>query len=86
MLLRQGPTEGGLCDAPVFANIPFYALNNEKLKNFLEVNCGRSIPDESALRKYFPFTCCNNILEMTGNKEHGKMTRVSIAETCDMEA
>jgi hypothetical protein len=38
-------------NALVPANIPLWALNNEKLKKFLELNCGRSIPDESTLRK-----------------------------------
>lgn len=75
-----------LCDALVSAYIPFWALINEKLKNFLEVNCGRSIPDESTLRKNYLSKCYNNILEMIRNKVHGKKIFVSFDETCDMEA
>jgi hypothetical protein len=92
-LLQQYSPEGGnkssdffkdLCDALVSANIPFWALNDEKLTNFLEVNC-RSIPDKSTLRKNYLSKCYNNILEMIRNKVHGK-TFVSIDETCDTEA
>jgi hypothetical protein len=70
----------------VSANIPFWALNNENLKNFLEVNCGRSIPDESTFRKNYLSKCYNNILEMIRYKVHGKTIFVSIVETCDTEA
>ena len=65
MLLQQCSSGGGnksldffrdVCDALASADIPFWALKNEKLTNFLEVNCGRSIPDESTIRKkYIPF-------------------------------
>jgi hypothetical protein len=61
MLLQQSSSEGGnkssdflfrdMCDALLPTNIQFWALNIEKLKHFLEVNCGRSIPDEFTLRK-----------------------------------
>jgi hypothetical protein len=69
MFLQQCSSGGGnkssdffrnLCDALVSANIPFWALNNEKLKRFLEVNCGRSIPDESTLRKNYLSKCYNS--------------------------
>jgi hypothetical protein len=33
------------CDALVSTDTPFWAQNNEKLKNFVEVNCDRSNPD-----------------------------------------
>jgi hypothetical protein len=94
MLLQQCSSGGGnkssdffrnLRDALVSANIPFSALNNEKLKSFLEVNCG-SIPDESTLRKNYLSKCYNSILEMIRNKVHGKKIFVSIDETCDTEA
>jgi hypothetical protein len=62
------------------------ALNNEKLTIFLEVNCGRSNPSESTLRKNYLSKCYNNILEMIRNKAHGKKIFVSIDETCDTEA
>ena len=95
MLLQQCSSGGGnkssdffkvLCDSLASANIPFWALNNGKLKHFLEVNCGRSIPDESTLRKNYLSQCYNNILEMIKNKVHGKKIFVSIDETCDTEA
>jgi hypothetical protein len=56
--------------------------NNEKLKNCLEVNCGRSIPDESALRKNYLSKFYNNILEMIRNKVDGKkiMWQTSLLE------
>lgn len=73
-------------DALVVANIQFWALNNEKLKSFLEVNCARSILDESALSKNYLSTCYNNILEMIGNKENGNKILVSINEIYDTEA
>jgi hypothetical protein len=94
MLLQQCPSGGGnkssdfvrdLCDALVSANIPFWALSNEKLKNFLEVNCGCSILDESFRRNYLS-KCYSNILEMITNKMHGKNILISIDETCDTEA
>jgi hypothetical protein len=52
-----------LCDFVVSTHTPFWALNNEKLKNFLEVNCDCSIPDESTLRRNYISKCYNNILD-----------------------
>jgi hypothetical protein len=70
----------------VSTNILFWALNKQKLKNCLKVNCGRSIPDESTLRRKPVSKFCDNILEMIRNKVHGKKIFVSDDETCDMEA
>jgi hypothetical protein len=70
MLLQQCSSKDGntslhffrdLCSQMfiAFINIQFWAPNNEKLKNFLEVNCSCSIPDEPILRKnYFPVLAC----------------------------
>jgi hypothetical protein len=69
----------------VSANIPFWALNNEKLKHFLDVNCDRSILDESAISKNYHSKCYNIIHEMIRYKAHGKIF-VSIDETWDTEA
>jgi hypothetical protein len=69
----------------VSTSIPFWALNNEKLKNFLEVNCGCSIPDESILKKNYLSKCYNNILEMIRNKVHWKIV-ISTDKTCNTEA
>jgi hypothetical protein len=71
----------------VSTNIPFLALNNGKIKKKkkkknLEVNCCRSIPDESTLKKKYLSKCCNNILEIIRNKVHGTIF-VSVDETCD---
>lgn len=41
----------GLCNAFIAANIPLHALANPVLKTFLQQECGKSIPDESTLRK-----------------------------------
>lgn len=44
-----------LCNAFVAANIPLHMLGNHVLKSFLEKHTGKSIPDESTLRKnYIP--------------------------------
>jgi hypothetical protein len=85
--MQQCSCEGGnkssdffrdLCDALASANIPFWALNNGKLKKILDVNCGRSIPDESTLRKKYLSKCYNSIIEMIRNKVYGKKIFVSI--------
>ncbi|PNF14671.1 hypothetical protein B7P43_G11402 [Cryptotermes secundus] len=75
-----------LCDALVSSNILFLALKNEKLKNFLEVNCGNSILDESTLRKIYLSKRYNSILELIRNEVHGKKILISIDETRNMEA
>lgn len=41
----------GLCKAFLAANISFQKLQNPELKKFLELYCGRTVPDESTLRK-----------------------------------
>ena len=41
------------CEALVSANIPFSALNNTKLKSFLELYFGRPFPEYSTLQKNY---------------------------------
>jgi hypothetical protein len=73
-----------LCDGVVSAKIPFLALKNETLKMFLEVNCGRFIPNESTHMNNYLSKCYNNMLEMIRNKVHGEIF-FAIDETCDTE-
>jgi hypothetical protein len=56
-----------------------------QLKSFLEVNCGRSIPNEFTLSKNYLSKCYNSILATIRNKVHGKIF-VSIDETYNTEA
>jgi hypothetical protein len=72
--------------ALVSSNIPFWVLNKEKLRKFLELNCGPSIPDEFTLRKNYLSKCYNIVLELIRYKVHGKKISISIDEICDMEA
>ena len=49
-----------LCAAFVSANIPLFKLQNEALKNFLQKYTGKTVPDESSLRKTYISPVCNN--------------------------
>uniref|UniRef100_A0A1I8BQU2 DUF659 domain-containing protein n=1 Tax=Meloidogyne hapla TaxID=6305 RepID=A0A1I8BQU2_MELHA len=43
----------GLCKALISANIPLWKLQNSAFRSFLEKISGKSIPDESTLRKNY---------------------------------
>ena len=73
------------CEALVSANIPFSALNNAKLKSFLELHFGRPIPDESTLRKNYLSKCYDDTVSKIRGQVHGKQIFVSIDETTDVE-
>lgn len=51
-----------LCDVLVSVNIPLKKINNPKFKNFLERHMGRSLPDESTLRKHYIPVCYNETM------------------------
>lgn len=42
-----------LCKTLIAADIPLNKLSNPHFKQFLEINCKRSIPDQSTLRKVY---------------------------------
>ena len=73
------------CEALVSANIPFWKVNNNKFKSFLELHIGRPIPDESTLRKNYLSQCYDNTIKMIRRKVQGKKIFVSIDETSDVE-
>ena len=50
---KSSDFQKNFCEALVSANIPFWTLNNTKLKSFLELHFGRPIPDESTMRKNY---------------------------------
>lgn len=73
------------CEALVSANIPFWTLNNTKLKSFLELHFGRPIPDESTMRKNYLSQCYDDTISKIRGRVHGKKIFVSIDETNDVE-
>jgi hypothetical protein len=50
-----------LCEAFLAADIPFWKLTNNKLKDFLERNCNKIIPDESTIRKNYMEKCFKKV-------------------------
>ena len=72
-----------LCDMLVYVNIPLKKINNPKLKNFLECHIGRSILDESTLRKNYIPVCYNETMARIRDNVRGKKIFVSIDESID---
>ena len=72
-----------LCDVLASANIPLWKLSNNKFKDFLERHTGRSIPDESTLRKNYVPVCYNNTLRRIRDKVYRKKISVSFDESPD---
>ncbi|KAJ4439531.1 hypothetical protein ANN_07655 [Periplaneta americana] len=72
-----------LCQAFVSANIPFHKLNNNVFRDFLQKYTGKSIPDESTIRKNYIESCYNRTLDAIRAKLDGKKIWVSIDETTD---
>ena len=69
----------------VSVNIPLKKINNPKFKNFLERHMGRSLPDESTLRKHYIPVCYNETMARIRDEVRGKKIFVSIDETSDAE-
>ena len=61
-----------LCEAFVSANIPFHKLNNNVLRGFLQKYTGKSIPDESTIRKNYIEWCYNKTIDVIRAKLHKK--------------
>ena len=72
-----------LCEAFVSANIPFHKLNNNVLRGFLQKYTGKSIPDESTVRKNYIERCYNKTINVIRAKLDKKKIWVSIDETTD---
>lgn len=72
-----------LCQAFVSANIPFHKLNNNVFRDFLQKYTGKSIPDESTIRKNYIESCYNKTIDAIRAKLDGKKIWVSIDETTD---
>ncbi|KAJ4425798.1 hypothetical protein ANN_27423 [Periplaneta americana] len=73
-----------LCQALVSANIPFHKLNNNNVfRDFLQKYTGKSIPDESTIRKNYIESCYNKTIDAIRAKLDGKKIWVSIDETTD---
>ncbi|KAJ4439888.1 hypothetical protein ANN_08017 [Periplaneta americana] len=61
-----------LCQAFVSANIPFHKLNNNVFRDFLQKYTGKSIPDESTIRKNYIGSCYNKTIDAIRAKLDGK--------------
>ena len=74
-----------LCYAMLSADIPLNKLGNIAFKNFLSTYIGRSIPDQTTLRKYYVSSLCNETITILRNKVAGRKIWVSLDETTDIE-
>lgn len=72
-----------LCEAFVAANIPLYKVQHPKLKAFLEKYTGKSIPNESNLRRYHLPKVYNQAMTDIQTALVNKYVWVSVDETED---
>lgn len=72
-----------LCKTLIDAGIPFWKLENQSLKNFLQKYTGECVPSESALRKNYLPVCYENTIQRIRNEVDGKKIWISIDETTD---
>lgn len=69
------------CEAFLSANIPWYKLEDQTQKPFLEVDIGISIPDESTLRKKYLNTCYDDVLSTVQTQLQGSPIWIDVYET-----
>lgn len=72
-----------LCNAFVAANIPLHKLGNHVLKSFLEKHTGKSIPDESTLRKNYIPNIYKSVMDQIISDIGNNYVYIIVDETTD---
>lgn len=73
------------CNAIIAANITLHKLGNHVLKSFLEKHIGKSIPDESTLRKNYIPNIYKSVMDQIISDIGNNYVYIIIDETTDQE-
>ena len=74
-----------LCSFFMKCDIPLNNVNKEACKEFMKKYTGRSVPDQSTLRKYYVSEIYNKTMKELRRKAFGQKLWVSLDETTDVD-